>query len=239
LDLSPVKEKLMSVNRVFFFVCLCLTAGITAFGASLPCIQPGTERWPIKTSLPPGAPTKTMTLADALNLSKLTDVAKDDKRYQSTRILDQPVKEDTLVTISGYLYLVGFESDDCDFHIQISPQPRTSTNPPTKDDNCIIVEVPSGQYATGIADQVEGVRQWVIDHVLHGIVPKIGSVHVMDHAVPVTVTGALFYDDAHTYLADGGTGRGKKGMESKTLWELHPVTSIAYGPVPPVPPPSH
>src|ERR1039458_5619613 len=88
----------MSVNRVFFFVCLCLTAGITAFGASLPCMQPGTERWPVKTSLPAGAPTKTMTLADALNLSKLTeltDVAKDDKRYQNTRILDQPVKEDT------------------------------------------------------------------------------------------------------------------------------------------------
>jgi hypothetical protein len=229
----------MRVSRAFFFVCSYLTVGMTAFGASLTCIQPGTERWPVKTSLPPGAPTKTMTLADALNLSKLTDVKKDDPRYQSTRIMDQPVKEDTLVTISGYLYLVGFESDDCDFHIQISPQPRTSKNPPTKDDNCIIVEVPSGQYATGIADQVEGVRQWVIDNLLHKIPPTIGSVHVMDHPVPVTVTGALFYDDAHTYLANGGTGRGKKGMESNTLWELHPVTSIAFGPVPPVPPPSH
>ena len=232
----------MSVGRIFLSVCSYLTLCITAFGASLPCIQPGTERWPVKTSLPAGAPTKTMTLADALNLSKLTeltDVAKDDKRYQNTRILDQPVKEDTLVTISGYLYLVGFESDDCDFHIQISPQPRTSTNPATKDDTCIIVEVPSGQYATGIADQVEGVRQWVIDNLLGKTEPKIGSVHVMDHPVYVTVTGALFYDDAHTYLANGGTGRGKKGMESNTLWELHPVTSIAFAPAPPASPPSH
>ena len=230
----------MSVSRMFFLVCSYLTVSITAFGASLPCIQPGTERWPVKTSLPPaGAPTKIMTLADALNLSKLTDVAKDDKRYQSTRIMDQPVKEDTLVTISGYLYLVGFESDDCDFHIQISPQPRTSTAPPTKDDNCIIVEAPSGQYATGIADQVEGVRQWVIDNLLGKTAPTIGSVHVMQHPVYVTVTGALFYDDAHEYLADGGTGRGKKGMESKTLWELHPVTSIAFATAPPAPPPSH
>jgi len=180
-----------------------------------------------------------MTLADALNLPKLTDVAKDDKRYQSTRIMDQPVKEDTLVTISGYLYLVGFESDDCDFHIQISPQPRTSANPPTKDDNCIIVEAPSGQYATSIADQVEGVRQWVIDNLLGKTDPKIGSVHVMQHPVYVTVTGALFYDDAHTYQANGGTGRGKKGMESDTLWELHPVTSIKFAPVPSAAPPSH
>lgn len=50
--------------------------------------------------------------------------------------------------------------------------------------------------------------------------------------VYVTVTGALFYDDAHVYMADGSTGRGKKGLESKTLWELHPVTSMAFAPVP-------
>jgi hypothetical protein len=174
-----------------------------------------------------------MTLVDALNLPKLTNVARDDPRYQRARIMDQPVKEDTVITLSGWLYLVGFESDDCDFHIQISPQPRTVTNPPTKDDNCIIVEAPSGQYATSIADQVEEVRQWVIDNLLGKTAPKIGSVHVMQHPVYVTVTGALFYDDAHVYLPDGSTGRGKKGMDSKTLWELHPLISIAFAPKPP------
>ncbi len=229
----------MRVSRVLVFVCWCLTVGITASGASLPCIQPGTERWPVKTSLPPGASAKIMTLAEALNLPRLTNVAKDDPRYQSTRIMDQPVREDTLVTISGWLYLVGFESDDCDFHIQISPQPRTATNRPTKDDNCIIVEVPSGQYATSIADQVEEVRQWVIDNLLGKTAPHIGSVHVMKQPVFVTVTGALFYDDAHDFLPDGGTGRGKEGMESKTLWELHPVTSLAFAPKPPAPSPSN
>jgi hypothetical protein len=173
-----------------------------------------------------------MSLADALNLQKLTDVKKNDTRYADTRITDQPVKEDTLVTISGWLYLVAFESDDCDFHIQISPQPRTSADPPTMDDDCIIVEVPSGQFATSIADQVEGVRQWVIDNLLNKTAPAIGAVHVMSHPVFVAVTGALFYDDAHVFLPDGGTGRGKKGMQSKTLWELHPVTSIAFAPKP-------
>jgi len=217
------------------FLCLAgswLTLGIPCLGAALPCVKPGTERWPVKTALPTGAKTKTMTLADALKLPKLTDVAKDDKRYQKDRIMDQPVKEDTLVTLSGWLYLVAFEGDDCDFHIQISPEPRTSANPPTKDDNCIIVEVPSGEFATSIADKVEGVRQWVVDNLLNKADPKIGSIHVMQHPVFVTVTGALFYDDAHTFLADGSTGRGKKGMESKTLWELHPVTSMAFAPKP-------
>ncbi len=208
-----------------------LTLAIGGLGASLSCVQPGVERWPVKISLPAGATqTKPMTLADALKLPRLANVAKNDRRYQSARITGQPVNEDTLVTFSGWLYLVAFEADDCDFHIQISPQPRTSSDRPTKDDNCMIVEVPSGQYATAIAGQVEGVRQWVIDNLLHKTPPKIGSVHVMRHPVFVTVTGALFYDDAHVYRPDGGTGRGKAGMASKTLWELHPVTSIAFAP---------
>jgi hypothetical protein len=83
-----------------------------------------------------------MTLTDALNLPRLDSVKKNDPRYQDTRIMDQPVKEDTLMTISGYLYLVAFESDDCDFHIQMSPNPLTSA--PTKEDNSMIVEVPPG-----------------------------------------------------------------------------------------------
>jgi len=222
----------MTFYRAVCLSAACLALAIPGLGASLACVKPGTERWPVKTSLPAGAAVKEMSLADALKLPRLTDVAKNDARYQSKRITDQPVKEDTLVTVSGWLYLVAFESDDCDFHIQISPQPRTSADPPTKEDNSMIVEVPSGQYATGVADQVEGVRQWVIDNLLNKAAPKIGSVHVMQHPVYVKVTGALFYDDAHVYEADGSTGRGKKGMASKTLWELHPVTSIAFTPKP-------
>ena len=40
-------------------------------------------------------------------------------------------------------------------------------------------------------------RQWVIDKLLAQTPPKMGSVHVMSHPVYVSVTGALFYDDAH------------------------------------------
>jgi len=222
----------MNSNRIALLASSCLMLAVTVNAAPLPCLNPGTERWPVKITLPTDAKNQTMTLADALALQRLTDVKKNDPRYQDVRITDQPVKENTLVTISGWLYVVAFEADDCDFHIQISPQPRTSTNPPSKDDNCMIVEVPSGEYATTISSQVEGVRQWVIDNLLGKTLPKIGSVHVMNHPVYVTVTGALFYDDAHVYMADGGTGRGKKGMESKTLWELHPVTSMAFAPPP-------
>jgi len=34
----------------------------------------------------------------------------------------------------------------------------------------------------------------------------------------------MFYDDAHV----GDQPRGKKGMKAATLWEMHPVTAIAF-----------
>jgi hypothetical protein len=222
----------MSSNRITLLACTCLMSAVAVHAASLPCENPGKERWPVKITLPPDAKHQTMTLDDALKLQRLTDVKKNDPRYQSQRIMDQPVKENTLVTISGWLYLVAFESDDCDFHIQLSPKPFTTASKPTKDDNSMIVEVPSGQYATTISGQVEGVRDWVIAKLLAGTPPKLNSIHTMNHPVYVTVTGALFYDDAHEYMPDGGTGRGKKGLESKTLWELHPVTAMAFAPPP-------
>jgi hypothetical protein len=227
------------LKRATFIFCITLLSflacALNSSAAPLPCVQPGKVRWPIKISLPAGAPTTKMTLADALSDAKLpplTDVKTNDPRYRTSRINDQPVTENKLVTISGWLYLVAFEADDCDFHIQLSPQPRTTSNLPTSADNCLIVEVPSGEYATAISTQVEGVRDWVVLKLLHSTDPKIGSVHVMQHPVYVTVTGALFYDDDHEYKPDHTTGRGKKGMASKTLWEVHPVVSIAFAPKP-------
>jgi hypothetical protein len=223
------------MRNVMLLACIC--AATICFAAPLPCLKPGVARWPIKTSLPTGATTIRMTLAGALSDSKLPplpNVKENDPRYQSTRISDQPVREDKLITIKGWLYLVAFELDDCDFHIQISPQPRTITNKPTASDNCMIVELPSGQYAANpqLGAQFETMRQWVIDRLLARTPPKIGSVHVMRHPVYVSVSGALFYDDAHHYKPDHTTGRGKRGMDSKTLWELHPITAIAFAPKP-------
>ena len=41
----------------------------------------------------------------------------------------------------------------------------------------------------------------------------------MAHPVYVTVTGALFYDDAHEYMPDGSTGRGGCSNRDGTLAE--------------------
>jgi hypothetical protein len=221
----------MSPGRITAVAGIYLALAIHVYAAPLPCKKHGVERWPVKTTLPSGSTDKKMSLDDALQVQRLKDVKKNDPRYQDKRILDQPVKEDTMVTLTGWLYLVAFEyDDDCDFHIQLTRKPISGT--PTTDDNSMIVEVPSGQYATTISTKVENIRQWVIDRLLAGKPPGPNSVHVMQHPVYVKVTGALFYDDAHTYQADGSTGRGKKHLQSKTLWELHPVTVIAFAPKP-------
>ena len=209
---------------------ICTAVILPASAGQLACDAPGSARWSIKTTLPAKPKTLTLTLVQALedsHLPPLTDVKTNDPRFKDTRITGEKVNEDSILTVSGWLYLVAFEPD-CDLHIQISPDPLTSQNLPTKDSNSLIVEVPSGQYATTISGKVETVRDWVVANLLHKIDPKIGSIHVMNNPTFVIVTGALFYDDDHEYHADHTTGRGKKGLDSKTLWELHPITSIAF-----------
>ncbi|MDE3196790.1 MAG: hypothetical protein KGN84_10630 [Acidobacteriota bacterium] len=223
------------MNKITWLCVLSAVLPAVVPAAQLACEQPGKERWPVKTSLPAHPKNQKMSLADALddaNLPPLTDVKTNDARFDKTRITGEKVNEDRVVTLAGWVYLVAFEADDCDFHIQISPDPYTSANLPTKDSNSMIVEVPSGQYATEISDQVEAVRSWVVKNLLAGADPRIGSVHVMKRPAYISVTGALFYDDDHSYRSDHTTGRGKKGLQSKTLWEVHPIVSIAFAPAP-------
>lgn len=221
----------------FWLIAAVTWMTTAAFPQALPCQKPGVERWSVKTSLPAHPQKVKMSLVSALSdahLPPLSDVKKNDHRYKDARITTGPVQEDQLVTTVGWLYLVAFEADDCDFHLQLSPTPHTLSDPPTKADNSLIVELPAGQYAadSALGDKFESMRSWIVKRLLAGKPPKIGSVHVMMHPVYVRVTGALFYDDAHVYSADHTTGRGKKKLPSKTLWELHPITAIAFAPKP-------
>ena len=53
---------------------------------------------------------------------------------------------------------------------------------------------------------------------------QLERVRVHDGDLREEVAGQLFYDDAHV----GDQPRGKRGMKAATLWELHPVTHIAF-----------
>jgi hypothetical protein len=219
---------------------LLITGVLVSLMANVPsqaqtCNGPGKARWPIRTSLAegisPNGPAQTIPLDKLLALAAPPGVKDDDPRYQDTRIpkFDNPlsVKEGDLMTTAGWLYLVATEEDDCDYHIQVSLQARTTTNKPQANDDCIIVEAPRPDFvsASDLSTKVGQVRDYIKAKLLAGKEPSnTGS--VMQHAVCVRVTGQLFYDEAHVE----GEIRGKKGMSSHTLWELHPITAFTIAP---------
>jgi hypothetical protein len=208
--------------RTFLFTLVLTAASCAAYAQ-------GTERWSIKTSVPDGTNFSTasqVALSDLLALPNAPEVTHNDPRYQSARI---PAKagdqfpEGKLITTTGWLHLVAGETDG-DYHIQISGSAATG-------DQCLIVEVPNPDPKfTSSADlqpKFAAVRDLIKTKMLAGKDPSVSG-SVMQHPVYVTVTGILFYDDSHV----GDAPRGKKGMKAATLWELHPVTAIAFAAAP-------
>jgi hypothetical protein len=207
---------------------LLSTLILAAFGFSADhAVKPGVERWQVKTSGPDASAKATkVAIADLLAFPNIDGIAKDDSRYQAHRIPDQTNgkhKEGELITTTGWLFLVAGETDG-DYHIQIS-------NSSESGDHCLVVEVPNPdpQYvpSADLRPQFEAVRAFIKSKLLADKDPSVGG-SVMQHPPYVTVTGVLFYDDSHV----GDQPRGKKGMKAATLWELHPVTSIAFAPKP-------
>ena len=80
-----------------------------------------------------------------------------------------------------------------------------------------------------LKQRVTTIRSYIQAKIMHGTKEPANAGSVMIHAVCVQVTGALFYDDAHIGK-NGPELRGKRGMLSKTLWELHPLTSLQIVP---------
>jgi hypothetical protein len=181
------------------------------------------HRWQVKTTLAPGADPAHATavrIDDLLALPDAPGVARSDDRYQTARI-PEPIgrlglREGQLVTTSGWLHLVAHPADG-DYHLQL-------TGSRAEGDHCLIVEIPDPDRVTDA--RVRGVasaaREWVRANALGGEKPKKKGTE-LDQPIYVTVTGALFYDDAHV----GEKPRGKRGEHAATLWEIHPVTSIA------------
>jgi hypothetical protein len=208
--------------RTVLFVAVLTAASCAAWSQ-------GVERWSIKTGVPDGtnfSKAATVALADLLALPDAPGVTHNDKRFQSARIPAQAgdkFPEGKLVTTTGWLHLVAGETDG-DYHIQISDSATTG-------DHCLIVEVPNpeAKFTTSadLQPKAAAVRDLIKAKMLAGKDPSVSG-SVMQHPVFVTVSGILFFDDSHV----GDQPRGKKGMKAATLWELHPVTAMAFAPKP-------
>ena len=169
-----------------------------------------------------------MDLVDLIDAAKLPDApgaTKNDAQFQAARIpkFENPlgVAEGDILSTVGWLHLVAAEADG-DYHIQISP-----THDDDQGTDFLIVEVPTAAPEfvadASLRPRLEAVRSLIRERMLQGREPSTrGS--VLTHPACVEVAGQLFYDDAHV----GDQPRGKRGMKAATLWELHPVTHIAF-----------
>lgn len=187
-------------------------------------LNPGIERWNIKTSLTTSV--KTVPLEDLLKLenpiTKYVKAEYGDKRIP-TIVKPDSLKEGDIVTTTGWLHLVALERDskkhrDGDYHIQI-------TNSPVWGDSCFIIEVPYPEFVQdpNLREKCAIAREFIRDRLLNGKEPGTAG-NIMKHEVYVRVTGQLFFDAPHLK----GNPRGKRKMKSYTAWELHPVFEIEF-----------
>ena len=215
-------------SRLTLLVCALTMCLNSVFTQSLH-LEPGVERWAIKTSLIDHPQKKKVPIAELLALPNPID--QEDSKYNTARIPvavgPHHLQEGAIVTTTAWLHLVALEDDskshrDGDYHIQI----RTS---PEWQDSCLVVEVPYPDFVsdTALAQKCGKVRQFIKDNLLKGKEPGTKG-NKLDHPVYVTITGQLFFDLPHVK----GNPRGKRGMKSYTPWEIHPITAIKFAPKP-------
>jgi hypothetical protein len=194
-------------------------------------LNPGIDRWSIKTSLPDNPQKKTITIDQLLRLKNPIENYSSVK-YDSVRIpkkVDFGLKEGDIVTITGWLHLVALENDakqhrDGDYHIQLR-------NSPVWADSCLIVEVafPDPRFVQNpdLRNSCKEVRDFIKTKMLKGKEPGTTG-NKMIHPCHVSITGQLFFDAVHLGASKKGVFRGKRGMKSYTCWEIHPVTAIKF-----------
>lgn len=210
-------------------------AFLISLHASSLAAKPGVARWAIKTSVLSDAQLRTLSLDDLLGLKLPTIPPKSATFDPNTARIPGSVPgvphEGDLVTVTGWLHLVAFESTktgDEDYHIQLSGDQADGAH-------CLIIEAPNPDYVSDPALRAEttAIREWVRTNLLHSASQQPSSSgNVMTHVPYVEATGQLFFDATHAEAADPGGGRGKKGMSAVTTWELHPLTKLQFAPRP-------
>ena len=215
-DFLDIPTQVMNTIKSTLILLISVLCSVHSFAQKL---NPGVERWEIKTSTEHHARHDTMALSTLLNLP--SPIRNRNEAPQNERIENKVdgLKEGDMVTVTGYLHLVAMEDDpkkhrDGDYHMQL----RTSSE---WGDTCLIIEVPFPTFVSdhSLSKKCEEVRDMVDNHILkHKEPSKKGN--ALPKGVKVMVTGQLFFDATHL----NGKTRGKLGMHSYTCWEIHPVT---------------
>ena len=160
-----------------------------------------------------GAATQTATVAQVLAWAAPANIATPSTRRSGTAIDN---RENQAFTVTGDLWRVIIEDNDCDFHFEITTpgQPKSAPR--------IIVEVPQGDAYTEVRSSL------LKELTANGYELAVAKSITLDDALRVTVTGFAFYDAAHYSKKNPKKGHSHGTAFVGTLWELHPVWAVTF-----------
>ncbi|HYL15249.1 MAG TPA: hypothetical protein VEV41_19580 [Terriglobales bacterium] len=125
-------------------------------------------------------------------------------------------RESEVYTLTGDLWRVIVEDNDCDFHLELSAPGRPSTSAR------VIVEVPQGEAFLPQRGKL------IEELTANGYSVAVGRSIPLDDPLRVTVTGYGFYDSAHYSKKNPQKGHNHGTRYVGSLWELHPSWEIAF-----------
>jgi hypothetical protein len=127
-------------------------------------------------------------------------------------------RENQTYTLSGDLWRVKVEDNDCDFHLEVSP-PGAGI-----DADRVIVEIPQGPDFTTLRDRL-------IQALAAAGAGDLRHTKSIDLSQPIRVQvgGYAFFDAFHYSKANPKRGHGHGTQMVGTIWELHPVLELGLG----------
>jgi hypothetical protein len=206
---------------VWLAIAVVLIPGARAQDDSVVC--GGSDRWPIKTT---ADTSQSVFDAAAASPPKSVDDLLSEPRprwtapkssYQKKAI---PGDEGIVVRVRGWLYRIGHDPNDSDYHLQLVTDPKHCTN------KSVIVEVPDDRCVVA-ANLVpfERTARNELD-VMLGHQPTLNGGESPPKPIEVIVTGRLFYDLHHEKKNGSPALRGHGACKAGTLWEVHPVFAV-------------
>lgn len=201
----------------FLFLCSFITAPV--FSQDIACTPTVAldrqHRTHVKHRDPSQATPQSRTVAQVLQWAAPTGM-----QNKATRKQDSPYPgreaDAQVYEITGDLWRMKVDANDCDFHLEISApnQPQTA--------NRIIVEIPQGE-------KFSAMRQTILDElVASGFDPRVDKPIDLEEPLRIKVVGLPFYDSAHYSKKNPKRGHGHGTKNVGTLWELHPFWKVQF-----------
>ena len=124
--------------------------------------------------------------------------------------------EKKVYTVTGYVRRIKTHETDGDWHVEITEDEATPVPA-----NCIVVEIPAGSN-----DAMYGAARDSLTKLVD--MSHLSSAGDLDTPVPVTFTGAAFFDGYHQHKTPTphASSHGRCNSSLHALWEIHPVYAV-------------